>query len=64
MAEIQAKKAEFDNAYNTELQASDAKIQNIINSVAEKKHLNVVLNKTSVVNGGVDITEAVVDLVK
>ena len=64
LAEIQAKKAEFDNAYNTELQASDAKIQNIINSVAEKKHLNVVLNKTSVVNGGVDITEAVVDLVK
>jgi Skp family chaperone for outer membrane proteins len=64
LGEIQAKKNEFDNAYNTALQASDAKIQNIINSVAEKKDLGVVLSKTSVVSGGVDITEAVIDLVK
>lgn len=64
LAAIQAKKSEFDNAYNTALQASDAKIQNIINSVAEKKDLDIVLNKTSVVSGGVDITEAVIDLVK
>ena len=64
LGEIQAKKNEFDNAYNTALQASDAKIQNIINSVAEKKDLDIVLNKTSVVSGGVDITEAVIDLVK
>ena len=64
LGEIQAKKNEFDNAYNTALQASDAKIQNIINSVAEKKDLDIVLNKTSVISGGVDITEAVIDLVK
>lgn len=64
LGEIQAKKNEFDNAYSTALQASDAKIQNIINSVAEKKDLDIVLNKTSVVSGGVDITEAVIDLVK
>ena len=64
LAEIKAKKNEFDNAYNMSLQASDTKIQNIINSVAEKKNLSIVLNKTSVVSGGVDITEAVVDLVK
>lgn len=64
LGEIQAKKNEFDNAYNTALQASDAKIQNIINSVAEKKDLDIVLNKTSVVSGGIDITEAVIDLVK
>lgn len=64
LAEIQAKKAEFDNAYNASLQASDEKIQNVINSVAEKKDLTIVLNKSSVVSGGVDITEAVVDLVK
>ena len=64
LGEIQAKKNEFDNAYSTALQASDAKIQNIINSVAEKKDLDIVLNKTSVISGGVDITEAVIDLVK
>ena len=64
LGEIQAKKNEFDNAYNTALQASDAKIQNIINSVAEKKDLDIILNKTSVISGGVDITEAVIDLVK
>ncbi len=64
LAEIQVKKNEFDNAYATELQASDKKIQNIIDSVAEKKNLSVVLNKSSVVSGGIDITEAVVDLVK
>lgn len=64
LAEIQAKKAEFDKAYNMSLQASDNKIQGIIDSVADKKGLSVVLNKTSVVSGGTDITEAVVDLVK
>lgn len=64
LAEIQAKKAEFDNAYNASLKASDTKIQDIISSVAEKKDISVVLNKTSVVSGGIDITEAVVDLVK
>lgn len=64
LAEIQAKKAEFDNAYNASLKDSDTKIQNVINAVAEKKDLSIVLNKTSVVSGGVDITEAVIDLVK
>lgn len=64
LAAIQTKKAEFDSAYNTALQASDAKIQGIIDTISAKKGLNVVLNKTSVVSGGVDITEAVVDLVK
>lgn len=64
LAEIQTAKKEFDNSYNSELQASDAKIQGVINAVAEKKGLSIVLSKTSVVSGGVDITEAVVDLVK
>lgn len=64
LAGIRAKKVEFDNAYNTSLQASDKKIQGIIDTVAAKQKLKVVLNKTSVVTGGTDITEAVVDLVK
>lgn len=64
LAEIQTKKNEFDNAYNAALVASDNKIQGIIDSVAEKKNLSVVINKPSVITGGVDITEAVVDLVK
>ncbi len=64
LAEIQVKKNEFDNAYNTALQASDTKIKNVIESVAEKKNLSAVLSSSSVVIGGEDITEAVVDLVK
>jgi len=64
LADIQAKKAEFDNAYNSSLQASDTKIQGIIDTIAKKQKLSVVLNKSSVVSGGTDITEAVVDLVK
>lgn len=64
LAAIQAKKAEFDSAYNASLQASDNKIQGVIDTIAKKQDLNVILNKTSVVSGGTDITEAVVDLVK
>lgn len=65
LAEIQNKKAEFDKSYSAALQASDLKIQGVINSVAKKHCLSVVLNKTSVVTGGTDITEDVVkDLIK
>ena len=64
LADIQVKKNEFDNAYNTALQASDTKIKNVIESVAEKKDLSVVFSNSAVVTGGEDITEAVVDLVK
>ena len=59
-----AKKDEFDKVYATALQASDKKLNDIINSVAEKEGLKVVINKASVVTGGTDITDSVVEQVQ
>ena len=64
MAEINAKKEGFDKVYASALQASDQKLSEIIKSVADKEDLKVVLNKNSVVDGGVDITDSVIDMVK
>lgn len=64
LAEINAKKNEFDKIYATALQASDKKLNDVINAVAEKEGLKVVLNKSFVVTGGTDITESVVEQVK
>lgn len=62
--QINAKKAEYDKEYAAALQASDQKLNGIINAVAEKEGLKVILNKSSVVNGGVDITAAVIEQVR
>ena len=64
LAEINAKKEGFDKVYASALQASDQKLSEIIKSVADKEDLKVVLNKNSVVDGGVDITDSVIDMVK
>ena len=64
LAEINAKKEGFDKVYASALQASDQKLNEIIKSVADKEDLKVVLNKNSVVDGGVDITDSVIDMVK
>ena len=64
LSEINAKKDEFDKVYATALQASDKKLNDIINSVAEKEGLKVVINKASVVTGGTDITDSVVEQVQ
>lgn len=62
--EINAKKEGFDKVYVSALQASDEKINGIIRSVADKKDLVAVFVKGSVVDGGTDITDSVVDMVK
>lgn len=62
--EINAKKAGYDKEYAAALQASDQRLNGIINSVAEKKGLKVVFSKSSLVNGGVDITSAVIEQVR
>ncbi|MBR1840812.1 MAG: OmpH family outer membrane protein [Alphaproteobacteria bacterium] len=64
LTEINGKKDEFDEVYASALQASDKKLNDIINAVAEKEGLKVVFNKASLVTGGTDITEAVVEQVK
>lgn len=64
LSEINAKKAVYDKEYASALQASDQKLNGIINSVAEKNGLKVVFGKSSVVTGGVDITDAVVEQVR
>lgn len=64
LAEINAKKENFDKMYASALQASDQKLNDIIKSVADKENLKVIISKGSVVNGGVDITDSVVDMVK
>ncbi len=64
LAEINAKKAGYDKVYASALQASDQKLNDVIKSVADKEDATVVLNKAALVQGGVDITDSVVDLVK
>lgn len=64
LAEINGKKVNYDKVYASALQAADQKLNNVINSAAEKEGLKVVLNKAFVVTGGTDITESVIDLVK
>lgn len=64
LAEINAKKAEFDKLYASSLQASDKKLNNIVKSVAKKKGLKIILNKTAVLEGGEDITDAVIERIK
>ena len=64
VAEINVKKDNFDKVYASALQASDQKLNDIIKSVADKEDLTVIVNKAYVINGGVDITDAVIDMVK
>ena len=64
VAEINVKKDSFDKVYASALQASDQKLNDIIKSVADKEDLTVIVNKAYVINGGVDITDAVIDMVK
>ena len=64
LAEINSKKEAYDQAYATAIQASDKKISDIINAVAQKEGLNVVINKSYLINGGVDITDSVIEQVR
>ncbi len=62
--EINAKKAEYDKTYQTTLEASNKKLEEIIKAVATEKGLNVILLKTVVLQGGQDITDAVIEKIK
>ena len=64
LAAINAKKETFDKIHASGLQAADKRINDVINAVAEKEGLSVVFNKASLVNGGTDITDSVVEQVR
>ncbi len=64
LAEINEKKDGYDKVYASAIQASDQKLNELILSVAKKEGLAVVIKKEAVINGGTDITESVIDLVK
>lgn len=64
LGEINSRKEGYDKFYASALQASDQRLNEVINTVAQKEGLKVILNKSSVVNGGVDITDSVIELVK
>jgi Skp family chaperone for outer membrane proteins len=64
LATINAKKEAFDKIHASGLQAADKRINDVINAVAEKEGLNVVFSKDSLVTGGTDITDAVVEQVR
>ena len=63
-SEINARKEVFDREHTSGLQAAEQNLNTIINDIAKAEGLTVVLNKSTVVNGGKDITNAVVDAVK
>ena len=61
IAEINAKKAAYDKEYAAAIQAFDQKLTGVINSVADKEGLKVIFSKSSLVSGGTDITDAVIE---
>ena len=62
--EINAKRDTYDRVHASGLQAADQTLNTVINKIAAEKGLSVIINKNAVVNGGTDITDAVVDAVK
>ena len=64
LATINTKKDTFDKIHASGLQAADKRINDVINSVAEKEGLDVVFAKEMLVKGGTDITDAVVEQVR
>ncbi len=64
LSEINAKKDVFDKAHAAGLQAAEQNLNKIIDEVAKSEGMSVVLIKSTVVTGGKDITDAVVELVK
>ncbi|MBO6282062.1 MAG: hypothetical protein J6N49_05990 [Alphaproteobacteria bacterium] len=61
LAEINAKKEEFDKVYATALQASDKKLNDIIRAVCIRKGGDIAFNKDMVIFGGIDITDDIIN---
>lgn len=62
--QIETKKKEIDEKYNSKLAKINDNIKNVINKEAHKSHYNLVLPTGMVISGGEDITDDVVKKMK
>ena len=62
--EIEAKRNNIDNKYNTKIVKINKEIQSIIAKEAKKENYNLVLPTGMVISGGDDITDSVVKTMK
>ncbi len=62
--QIESKKKEIDNKYNSKLAKINDNIKNIINKEAHKENYNLVLPTGMVISGGDDITDNIVKKMK
>lgn len=62
--QIETKKSEIDNKYNTKLAQINDSIKNVISTEAKKENYNLVLPAGLVISGGKDITSKIVDKIK
>ena len=62
--QIETKKKEIDEKYNSKLAKINDNIKNVINKEAHKSHYNLVLPTGMVIQGGEDITDDVVKKMK
>lgn len=63
-SQIEKKKQEIDNNYNSKLETISNNIKNTINSEAQKADYNLVLPTGMVIAGGEDITSSVLKKIK
>ena len=64
LARINVQKENYDKLYASALQASDQKLNDTVKAVAQKQGLNIIINKASIIDGGVDITDSVIEILK
>ena len=62
--QIETKKKEIDEKYNSKFAKINDNIKNVINKEAHKSHYNLVLPTGMVISGGEDITDDVVKKMK
>ncbi len=62
--QIETKKKEIDEKYNSKLAKINDNIKNVINKEAQKSNYNLVLPTGMVISGGEDITDNVVKKMK
>ncbi|MBQ8465154.1 MAG: OmpH family outer membrane protein [Alphaproteobacteria bacterium] len=63
-AEFEQKQQEIQNEYNEKLSQIDKKATKVINKVSKSKGYGIVLTKSSVITGGSDITDEIIDILK
>lgn len=62
--ELLGRKNSIDKEYVKKMSGVEIKMNSIINKIAQKKHYNLVLDKNSVISGGINITDEVIKELK